>query len=96
MCTSNETSFMRSWQHSSSGPIAIAEATDKTILVVKSFCEMSSMDSDITNRDIAHAHIYQKLKYTNKGHMNEKNPKPSIPRVLAIRRLDTVNMYYEV
>jgi hypothetical protein len=78
---------MRSWQPSSSGPVALGEATYETILAIRSFCETSSMGNDITNRDISRAHVYQKLRYPSKGHMNEQNPKPSIPRLLAIRTL---------
>jgi hypothetical protein len=75
---------MRSWQRSSSGPAASAEATYETTLAIRSFCETSSTDSDDTNRDISDAHVYHKLRYPNKGHMNEQNPKPSSPRLLAI------------
>ena len=78
---------MRSRQHSSSGPVALAEATYETILAIRSFCETSSMDNDIPNRDISRVHVYHKLRYPDKGHMNEQNPKPSTPRLLAIRTL---------
>jgi hypothetical protein len=78
---------MRSWRHSSSGPVALAEATYETILAIRSFCETSSMDNDIPIPDISRADVYHKLRYPNKGHMNEQNPKPEIPRLLAIRTL---------
>jgi hypothetical protein len=42
------------------------------------------MGNDITNRDISRAHVYHKLRYPNKGHMNEHNPTPSLPGLLAI------------
>jgi hypothetical protein len=75
---------MRSWQHSSSGPVALAEATYETALAIRSCCKTSSMDNDITNRDIFRAHVYHKLRYPNKGHLNAQHPKPLIPRLLAI------------
>jgi hypothetical protein len=78
---------MRSWQHGPSEPVALAEVTYETILAIRSFCETSSMDHDITNRGISRPHVYHKLRHLHKGHMNEQNPKPSIPRLLAIRTL---------
>jgi hypothetical protein len=54
---------------------------------MNSSTQPSSMDNDITNRDISGAQVYHKLRCPNKGHMNEQNPKPSSPRLLAIGTL---------